>query len=463
MEIFWIIVFFCLFLRHFVSCNGKELQKTCVYIEYIEKELNVNDIGCPDNEICKRKFSISYINLPPYVIVDKEEVNFVEEILKKCCGACAKYKVINNFSNITEVTPSSINSSDFIFPFLASVTTKVLHGFYFLPYINVPKSFYITRRDEEITLFKSILRLYPLIIICLLLAVVSGFIAWIIETWSNKLEFPRPFMIGWFEGVWWSFVSMTTVGYGDKTPKSILARFFSIIWILTGIVVFGIFTGELTGRIIKVNSPPPADMKDGLVGALRYRDYEVYVISQHGGNVTWNQDVTNFTYDLLQLITKLEERKIDGFLLDKWTLFYATYLLEDISDNIEDVHLINTITFFLKNTIRAEKSYEGEKVAYGILVKHMDDYEHFKDFIRYSRLRNELGGALLSNIIRKYIKEEKIGTFYSTTTDKLFSPSEHYFVYSITAISAMIGIIVLFGISYELKRKRNTTFQITGN
>ena len=318
MDIFCIIVFIRLFLSHVVSCNQNRLQKTCVYVDYHGKGLNANDIGCPDNEICKRTFSISYINLPPYHLVEVEGLNCIEEMLTKCCGTCAKYKVINHFSNITEVTPSSINSSDFIFPFLASVTTKVLHGFYFLPYINAPKSFYITRRDEEITLFKSILRLYPLIIVCLLLAFVSGFIAWIIETWSNEVQFPRPFIIGWFEGVWWSFISMTTVGYGDKTPKSILARIFAIIWILTGIVVFGILTGELTTSIMQVNSPPPADMKDAQVGAIWYREYDEYVISHHGGNIIWNEE-TNFSSDLIQLITKLEERKIDGFLLDKWT------------------------------------------------------------------------------------------------------------------------------------------------
>ena len=454
MDIFCIIVFFRLFLSHVVHCNRRELPKTCVYIEYQTKELNVSDIGCPNNEICKRNFRISYINLHPY---DSEELKCIEEILTKCCGTCAKYEVINNFSNITEVTPSLINSSDFIFPFLASATTKELHGFYFLPYINAPIALYITRRDEEIMLFKSILRLYPLIIICLLLAFVSGFIAWIIETWSNEEQFPRPFIIGWFEGVWWSFISMTTVGYGDKTPKSILARVFSVIWILTGIVVFGIFSGELTTSIIQLNSPPPADMKDALVGALWYRDYDVYVISQHGGNVRRNEDATNFTSDLIQLITKLEERKIDGFLLDKWTLYYATYILNATSYSTEDIHLINTITFFMKNTIRAEKSYKGEKLTYGILVKHTEDYEYFKDFIQASRLGIEIEGALLWTMVQKEIKEQNAGTFYSTSSNILFSPSKHYFLYSTIVISAMIGIIVLFGIFYELNRKSNKT------
>ena len=455
MNIFWIILFFRFFLRNFVSCKEKELQKTCAYIEYAEKELHLSDNGCAGNDICKRKFNISYINLPPYNTVKIEGLKFVQDILTKCCWPCVTYEEINNFPNITMVTAFALNSSDFIFPIVASVTTRKLYGFYYSPYINAPKALYITRKDDEITLLQIILRLGPVIIVCLLLALVSGFIAWIIETWSNKEEFPRSFLIGWFEGVWWSFISMTTVGYGDKTPKSIAARIFSVIWILIGILVFGIITGEITGGIIRVNSPPPADMKDAKVGVLRYRDYDLYVISQQGGIVTQNEDATNFTSDLLQLIRKLEEREIDGFLLDKWTLWYATNILKHHSNFTEDLHLKNTITFFMKNTIRTEKGYEGEKLAYGILVKHMDDYEYFKDFIQDSRLRIEIRSEMYWNRFRNEMKEKDIGTFYSDHRKKLFSSK--YFFYYITVLSGMLGTIVVFGIIYELGRKHNTT------
>ena len=68
-------------------------------------------------------------------------------------------------------------------------------------------------------------------------------------------------------------------------------------------VSFAIFTGQITGQIVKSNSPPPADMKDALVGVLPGREYEKYVISQQGGgiheikNVSW--DIEN---DFIQLI-----------------------------------------------------------------------------------------------------------------------------------------------------------------
>ena len=33
------------------------------------------------------------------------------------------------------------------------------------------------------------------------------------ETYFNEEEFPRSFSKGAYEGFWWAFVSMTTVGY----------------------------------------------------------------------------------------------------------------------------------------------------------------------------------------------------------------------------------------------------------
>ena len=162
------------------------------------------------------------------------------------------------------------------------------------------------------------------------------------------------------------------LGTETKTPKSIAARLFSVIWILTGIIIVGIITGELTQRIIQANSPPPPNMKDAQVGSLRYRDYDAYVISQHGGFVRWNEDATDFISDVTQLITKLQERKIDGFLLDKWTLYHTTHVLNDVYR--EDISQRSMISFFTQNTIRTEKSYVGQHLAYGILVKQTNDY-----------------------------------------------------------------------------------------
>ena len=61
---------------------------------------------------------------------------------------------------------------------------------------------------------------------------------------------------------------MTTVGYGDKTPRSIAGRCFSVAWILAGIIVFNILAGELTSVIMQAKMVGEVSMAEQKVGTL---------------------------------------------------------------------------------------------------------------------------------------------------------------------------------------------------
>ncbi|MCQ8259964.1 potassium channel family protein [Streptococcus suis] len=49
-----------------------------------------------------------------------------------------------------------------------------------------------------------------------------------------------------FDAVWWSIVTMTTVGYGDIVPQDTISKIIAILLMLVGISTFGMVTSTIT-------------------------------------------------------------------------------------------------------------------------------------------------------------------------------------------------------------------------
>lgn len=54
--------------------------------------------------------------------------------------------------------------------------------------------------------------------------------------------------------MWFSAVTMTTVGYGDKTPLSALGRLITFFWMLAGVLIIALFTGTVASDITRAES-----------------------------------------------------------------------------------------------------------------------------------------------------------------------------------------------------------------
>lgn len=54
--------------------------------------------------------------------------------------------------------------------------------------------------------------------------------------------------------LWFSAVTMTTVGYGDKTPLSPLGRLISFFWMLVGVLLIALFTGTIASDITRAET-----------------------------------------------------------------------------------------------------------------------------------------------------------------------------------------------------------------
>ena len=81
---------------------------------------------------------------------------------------------------------------------------------------------------------------------------IFGFLVWLFERKKNKEEF-GPGLKGVLQGFWWSAVTMTTVGYGDKSPRTFGGRFIGFIWMFMAIIMISTLTAGIASSLTMHN------------------------------------------------------------------------------------------------------------------------------------------------------------------------------------------------------------------
>ena len=90
-------------------------------------------------------------------------------------------------------------------------------------------------------------------------AVVLGMAAvvWILERHTN------PGLRTFPDALWWAIVTATTVGYGDITPQTGLARLCATVLMLMGIGLIGVVASSISASLIAVGGAAPEDSGPG--------------------------------------------------------------------------------------------------------------------------------------------------------------------------------------------------------
>lgn len=146
-----------------------------------------------------------------------------------------------------------------------------------------------------------------------------GTLIWLAERDESSDQFPRRAAPGIANGIWLAVVTMTTVGYGDRAPRTVLGRLVTSIWMIVSIItatslVAGIAsTLTLTGmKTVAISSA--AQFPGKRVAALDHSPGQELALDSHAKV----QPVESIQqgYDLVK------ERKVDAFLFDRPQLLY---------------------------------------------------------------------------------------------------------------------------------------------
>jgi ABC-type amino acid transport substrate-binding protein len=71
-----------------------------------------------------------------------------------------------------------------------------------------------------------------------------GVLIWLTERRRNP-QFHQGPIKGIGSGLWWSAVTMTTVGYGDKAPATLPGRLIAMIWMFASVIIISSFTAAI--------------------------------------------------------------------------------------------------------------------------------------------------------------------------------------------------------------------------
>ena len=120
---------------------------------YSTESSRVRNTKCADADVCQKTYNMTYIRMEPYNSL------LVNLLLHTCCGECTKIVEVNTLQDISQVTPSSINISHFVFPVLGRSNMVRLHGYYFIPFIEL---LFSTISRQRMTMRSFICRLLVL-------------------------------------------------------------------------------------------------------------------------------------------------------------------------------------------------------------------------------------------------------------------------------------------------------------
>ena len=114
----------------------------------------------------------------------------------------------------------------------------------------------------------------------LLFLLATSHVIWFAERRANH-TFHRKYLPGIFEGVYWSIVTASTVGYGDYTPKSKTGQILAILIILVSLPLFALFIGNISSDItlhkLRNTISGPGDLAELRVGIVKGSTAEKYV------------------------------------------------------------------------------------------------------------------------------------------------------------------------------------------
>ncbi len=301
-------------------------------------------------------------------IAEENDLNFkyVQLPLDSLLGSLSNGTIDIGISPLT-VTSERAARFDFSFPYFIAHSSLMQRE-----YSALRQAFDFVRSFFSLNFFRALGALAFIIL-------VFGLLVWLFERHENKQEFGKG-IHGLWSGFWWSAVTMTTVGYGDKSPRTTGGRIVALVWMFTAIIIISGFTAGIASALtinqIGSSTSSIEDFKEKKLGTIA-----------NSGTDEWLQN--NFftnrmtTQQMPELIEALEKKQIDAIAYDRPILREITkadslqdFMLSDVKFNPQFYALgINKkLSGELKDKINMTLLENIEKMEWRIVVSEHELY-----------------------------------------------------------------------------------------
>ena len=156
------------------------------------------------------------------------------------------------------------------------------------------------------------------LMILLFIILLFGLAGWYFERKANPSHFRTGYR-GIWDGVWWSAVTLTTVGYGDKAPKTRMGKIAALVLMFGGLLFISGLTASIASSltVTQLNSNPDGlnEFKERPVGTINSTSTRQFLKEHFFKKI---QD-----YDgVVSGLKGLQNGEVDAFMYDEPILKY---------------------------------------------------------------------------------------------------------------------------------------------
>lgn len=202
-----------------------------------------------------------------------------------------------------------------------SITSAREHSVdYSFPYFNSGLQVMTSTQGDSTRpsfLEESVIRLLRPFAIVFLFVLLIAHLQWLFES-RRTPDFPTSYVKGVGEGLWWAAVTLTTVGYGDRTPRTAVGRTLAVLWMVVAIVLLANLTASITTAFTVQELRTSINGPEQLVGR------RVATVSGTTASDFLASDEVNAidVPDISDAYRLLETHKVDAVVFDSPTLLY---------------------------------------------------------------------------------------------------------------------------------------------